>query len=158
MRVEERATPDYRSVNVISYLLLGISIALFITCLFLTAYTISGRSAPTGFEMLLIGWMGILYSMLEWYANPLLVISWALIAFRFRAISLLFSLGSLYLAMSFLSRTQMILNEAPDYGDIASRDAGYWVWIASISFSIAAAVIPLGKKVADLFVDRPKTV
>lgn len=143
MRVEKHATPNSQSSNVISYVLLGASIALFITCLFLTAYTISGRSAPTGFEMLLIGWMGILDSMLEWYANPLLVISWALIAFRFRAISLLFSLGAFYLAMSFLSRTQMILNESPDYGDIASRDAGYWVWIASISFSIAAAVVPL---------------
>lgn len=151
MRTEEPDTPRSRAVNAVSHLSTGISAALFVLCLFLPAYTVFGKlelHSTAGFEVLIIGWFGILDSMLEWYANPLLVISWFLIAFRIRIVGLIFSAGSLYLALSFLGRTQMILDESPHYGNIVSRDLGYWVWIASISFSIAAAVIPLAYNLA----------
>jgi hypothetical protein len=151
MRMEELDTPRSRAVNVTSHLSIGISVALFVLCLFLPAYTVFGKQelhSTAGFQVLIIGWLGILDSMLEWYANPLLVISWFLIAFRIRTVGLIFSAGSLYLALSFLDRAQMILDESPNYGDIVSRDLGYWVWIASISFSIAAAVIPLAYNLA----------
>ena len=121
---------------------LALSIALFVTCFFFPAYEVAGKSGPyleSPLEVLITGWLGAHYSMLEWYANPLLLISWLLAIYKSYALSFLSALGAIYLGLSFLARKQMVLDTSPNYGDITGHGPGYWLWIASMALSLFTA-------------------
>ena len=139
-------TRGARMTKLAAAVFVAISAVLFFVCMQFPAYTVSGHNGlhTTGVaEVLLFGWLGILYSMTEWYANPLLALSWAFTLCDQYLLSVLSGAASLYLALSFLERTRVILDEAPNYGVIVSRDSGYWLWIVCISLGLAGNLFPI---------------
>ena len=66
---------------------------------------------------------------LTWFANPLLILAWALV--KYHKVSLLLSLLSTLTALAFLMFDEVVINEAGHSSIITSYDVGYWLWIAS---------------------------
>lgn len=119
--------------------LLLLSIVAFVVCLPFSAYTVSGNGyvkASASAEILAGGWLGIFTGMFEWFANPFLWASWRYQWKSGYRSGLVCSGISLALALGFLVRSRIIVNEAGHYGDIVSKDIGYWVWIVSILLSL----------------------
>jgi len=146
MHFEEAETSTPRGLMILTWVLTLASMGFFVACLGQSAYTVDGKAglfATSGLDVLLSGWMGFLYGMIEWYANPLLTISWLLALLDKTLAGLLCAFGALALALGFLDRATMILDESPNDCPIVSRDLGYWLWIAAIATSLVALVIPM---------------
>lgn len=120
----------------------GMSVLLFIACLPLSAYTLEGSGGATtvrSYEVLLSGAFGPFIGVWEWYANPLLFLSWIFVATKYYAHALALAGLSLLVALAFLFRHSMMSNEAGDFSRIASVDSGYWVWTMSIEATLLVA-------------------
>jgi hypothetical protein len=121
------------------------SITTFVACLFFTGFSTGGADIWTyymgkGVWLLLLGWLGALGGMFEWFANPLLLVAWLLIFFRWPKTSLLLGICAMGLATSFLLRARI---KVLDHGPIVSHDAGYWLWIASILLAVVASIMSM---------------
>lgn len=66
----------------------------------------------------------------SWLANPALLIAW-LTYKENKTTSLVFTILSLALMLSFLMFDEVIDNEAGHYNKIVSYKAGYWLWLSS---------------------------
>lgn len=73
----------------------------------------------------------------SWLANPALFIAWQTYK-ESKTTSLVFTIISLALMLSFLMFDEVIDNEAGHYNKIVSYKAGYWLWLSS------AAVLAVG--------------
>jgi hypothetical protein len=100
-------------------------------------------SYGSGFELLLIGILGPLDGTYAWLANPALLVAWITLPLRPRAVALGFSLAALGIALEFLRRQNVWLNEAGGRGEIAGFGLGYWLWIANIATALAGSVVGL---------------
>mgnify|MGYP001599587821 CR=1 FL=1 len=78
------------------------------------------------------GWAGLLYggAVLTWLANPLLFTSWLLTRKKIR-LSILLSLISSSISLSFLFFETIRGSEIEKYTKIISYELGYWLWLAS---------------------------
>jgi hypothetical protein len=75
-----------------------------------------------------------------WYANPALWLSWMF--FKKRSTKALpTSFIALAIALSFLLFTQIADNEAGVQSTITGYRAGYWLWITSMSVTVAGSFI-----------------
>ena len=86
-------------------------------------------SYARGFELLLIGWMGLLGYVFNWLANPALLLAYVFVFKRKYEHATISSLVSVYFAASFLTRETI-----PNGGDgetITGYGSGYWMWLAS---------------------------
>ncbi len=86
----------------------------------------------TQIETLLKGWLAILTggAGLTWFANPLLIVSWILIAKNKKA-AWLVGLFATLVSISFLKFKVVIENEAGHYNPITKIGLGYWLWLSS---------------------------
>jgi len=87
-----------------------------------------------GLVIVLIGWMG-LHTYPEWLANPLLWSAWLLIGLRSSKAGTVCAGAALALALCFLMRDRIMADEAGHFSPIASWDAGYWLWAASMALA-----------------------
>ena len=98
--------------------------------------------APNSALLLSIGWMGILVGYMEWVANPLIFVSWAL-ARQGRFIpGMICALLAVAFIVGFMHRTEMVWpSDAGDrHATIQRYGLGYWGWLTSA----ALMVISLG--------------
>ncbi|MGD1847443.1 MAG: hypothetical protein ACFB10_18800 [Salibacteraceae bacterium] len=105
---------------------LYLSIACFVASLFLDAFCQGANTCRSGWECLLIGWMG----GVSWFANPMWFIS--LLLYRKPLLGLLFALAGLGLALLFLIPREIILDEAGHTSRVAQYLAGYWCWTGAM--------------------------
>ena len=77
---------------------------------------------------------------LSWLANPALLIAW-LTYKKSKTTSLVFTILSLTLMLSFLMFDEVINNEAGHYHKIISYKAGYWLWLSSSAVLAAGALL-----------------
>ena len=76
----------------------------------------------------------------SWLANPALLIAW-LTYKESKTTSLVFTIFSFVLMLSFLTFDEVIDNEAGHYNKIISYKAGYWLWISSSAVLAAGALL-----------------
>jgi hypothetical protein len=113
----------------ITYIL--ISSALYAICLALPGFYIGETYEPyNSAELLLIGWLGPLDAHFSWYAN--LTYGLAILTIKKHKTSLIFSCIALLLALSFLMRDSIIVNEAGHSAKITAYGLGYFFWITAI--------------------------
>jgi len=127
-------------------LFVAVSIGLFLVSLtqpcYCTTDDVNVADAPRGIFLLLGGWMGVLFGILAWLANPALAASWLLLLFgESRKAALPFALASLGLGLSFLWHDDILVDERGGRATITGYAAGYWFWIASMAVMVAASVI-----------------
>ncbi|MGO1003293.1 hypothetical protein [Lysobacter sp. CA196] len=119
---------------------LALSLLAFVVCLVLPAYTVQSASSQMhsglAYEKLLMGFLGPLIGVFEWYANPALFLSWLLLWKKHFIAGGIFAAAALATAGAFLFRHEIIVNEAGHSGAIISKDIGYWLWIASIAIAL----------------------
>jgi hypothetical protein len=109
---------------------LGLSIGLLIIALTQKCYCTTS-SCGDSIAAFIAGIIGIFFggAALCWLANPLLILSWALI--KNNEISLIMSLLSTLIALSFLLFDKIIDSEAGHYNKIIGYEIGYWLWVCS---------------------------
>jgi hypothetical protein len=121
-----------------AYLLLALSVALYIPSLVLSPF----GSYP-GWFALLFGWLGIfnVLSSVCWLANPLLMLAWAAIGSRQpRRWCFLAAVTALVFGGSFLlMRTAMAGEGSP--GPIGPVRLAYWLWLASMVSACCGALV-----------------
>lgn len=122
------------------------SILLYSICLAFPAYNVEGPEGPRDVHSLLelaIGWLGIFYGILDWLANPLLLLTWILLALRHYKRAVAAAFASTFFAACFLARTTVVISEAPTYGRILSYHVGYWLWLASSIMALLTSCFAL---------------
>ena len=94
-----------------------ISFAVFIASLTQKGFSTAGEepgSWSPGLYLLLIGPLGMLAGVFEWFANPFLLAAWIFSWFGKNKITLPLALIAIGLIVAFLFRQTMIVSEAPD--------------------------------------------
>lgn len=127
---------------------LYISIGLYIISLTQKSYCTTGVCEYfSGLLSLIFGWIGIFMlhaPALPWLANPILIIAWMIFKKKPKA-SLILSIISFLLMLSFLFFDEIIDNEAPTTAKITSYGLGYWLWVLSSLLLVVGNLIYLKK-------------
>ena len=135
--------------------LLVASVVLFMASLVMPALQMRyarypGQTEPYqyamwGWQVLIMGWAGILDRTFAWFANPIWVL--ALLLIRLKPIAgLLLAAGGLFLACSSLFVTS-IWNE-PNRETVEGLGIGGYVWVGSFVVAIVAAAIAMRRRVS----------
>jgi uncharacterized membrane protein len=108
-----------------------LSVALFLVSLTQKCYCTTASCADS-IMALISGAIGFVFggAALTWLANPLLFASW-FYNNRSPLISLILSLLSLIIMISFTFFKTIIADEAGSYKIIIAYKAGYWLWLSS---------------------------
>jgi hypothetical protein len=115
---------------------------LYIASLLMTPYrTLDPNLQMGGFEILIFGW-GSLPNTLAWLANPLLVVSLIVMPKR-PTLAIATSTLALLLSMDFKDVQSLGWDSARDVaaGQVTAIDAGAYVWLASIGFTLLASIM-----------------
>ena len=129
---------------------LGISISLMLLALTQEAYC-TARGCVYSLHVLAFGFFGIFIGADEafgWFANPLLFLAWAFI--KNRKVTLMLSLLSTLLALSFLMFDEVVVTEAGHKSAVIKYALGYWLWIGSHSIMLFGNVLIVFKIRADI--------
>ncbi|MEO6671209.1 MAG: hypothetical protein ABIN36_17130 [Ferruginibacter sp.] len=98
--------------------------------------------------VMLLGWAALFSSLagIAWIANPLLFASWWLLKKKLKR-SMILSIFSTTLSLSFLMFDNIIDNEAGHHNKIIEYKAGYWLWLcSSLSMALGTSVLLLKQK------------
>lgn len=109
---------------------LSLSISLLAIALTQKCYCTTG-SCGDSIAAFLFGLFGVFVggAALCWLANPLLILSWIFI--KNNKLSLIMSVLSTLIAISFLLFDEIIADEAGHYSRIIGYELGYWIWVSS---------------------------
>lgn len=130
------------------YLSIGIYIISLTQKSYCSSYTYCDNY---GFLSLIFGWLGVFMLYLPafpWLANPILVASWFLQK-RNNNTSLICSVISLGLMLSFLLVDEIIANEAGTTPKVVFYGLGYWLWVLS-SFIMVLGNLLKNEKISKL--------
>jgi hypothetical protein len=127
-----------------SRIVLLISVIVFVASLTQKGFSTAGEepgSWSPGLYLLLIGPVGLMAGIFEWFANPFLLAAWIFSWFGKQKIALPLALIATGLIVAFLFRQTMIVSEAPTYAKITGYAAGYWLWLASAIIATVATLV-----------------
>jgi hypothetical protein len=79
-------------------------------------------------------------AFLVWLANPILFIAWALTVARLRPVAIGFAVLALLVGGAFILAPNLPANQFGMDRQIMALDWGYWLWLASMAVTVAAAV------------------
>lgn len=126
-----------------SWIILAVSLACPTYC------TTAHCSGPmSGFIDLLFGWFGALFlgkTYAAWFANPFLITA-IFTNKKAPVLSLIFSVIALPIALTFLQKGEVLLNEAGHKGYVTELQIGYWLWLSSMIMTMAAAIVSVVQK------------
>ena len=116
----------------------SVSIGLYIFACFSTVYRLENGDESIGFMVLIIGFLGLILGYLSWLANPLIFLSWFFFE-KNPKWTLILSILSTILTLSFLDTKELLINENSAPVKIIYRGLGYWAWfLSSISIVIGS--------------------
>jgi hypothetical protein len=132
----------------VHFLIVGISIILYISCLFFDSFQIAGVEKPfaPSYEMFQVGWIAVLSGMLAWLANPLLYISWFFALLDKDKVTLITSMVAMALALSFMLHDTIVVKKTGETvatAAIVGYGLGYWLWLASAVFMALGSIVIL---------------
>ena len=126
-------------------LIVGVSIALYIACLFFESFQIAGVETPysPSYEMFKVGWLALLSGMVAWLANPLLYLSWFFAILSKDKVTMVTSVLAAALALSFMLHDTIVVGTNPaKQAAIVGYGLGYWLWLASaLTMGVGSMII-----------------
>ena len=108
------------------------------------AFCVDGQCANwPGYAILLFGALalGDNPANMAWLANPLLLAAWIAAWMGRRGPAFIVGFAALVLAVSFSFAKTVIANEAGIASSVTGLRLGYWLWLASMAVSCAAAAL-----------------
>lgn len=127
---------------------LFICLALFLIACASPALTFRRSSGDMeewpGFQALVVGWLGLLFKQIAWYANPVMVLSLVFLLFRRWLTAMIIALVALAIAANTLL---LFSRDLPaDEGNVIKLrlerlSPGFYFWLASIVTIIVGAII-----------------
>ena len=127
---------------------LFICLALFLIACVCPALTFRRSSGDVeswpGFQTLMMGWLGLLFKQIAWYANPVIVLSLVFLLFRRWLAAMIIALVAFAMAANTLL---LFSRDLPaDEGNVIKLrldhlSPGFYFWIASIVTVIIGAII-----------------
>ena len=126
-----------------------VSVAVFLASLTQKGFSTAGEDRgdwSPGLYLLLIGPLGLLAGVYEWFANPFLLAAWIFSWFGKNKIAVPLALIATAIIVAFLFRQTIIVSEAPTYAKITGYAAGYWLWLSSAIIATIGAAIGLLNK------------
>ncbi len=105
-----------------------------------------------GYDLLLIGWIGVIVWQIGWFANLLLPIMLAILLFPDLRLNrpMRFLRMALILLMSLCTLDSLDLMIRPDIYGTVHLHAGYYVWMAVNCFATAVALLIAVRPAADV--------
>lgn len=94
-----------------------------------------------GWELFLMGPLGLTVNVFAWYANLFLPAALALLILRRFGWTLLVGVPGLALALSALKMREMIVDEAGHMARITSHGPGFYCWISACAMPVVAAAV-----------------
>jgi hypothetical protein len=159
------------NVKKLTILITIVGVTLFIASLTQKCYCL-GNECGDSIATFLFGWLGVLLELghvatfimekiqgqesifnheigatLSWLANPLLIISFITLRFSPKT-TVVISILSTLIILSFLLFRYVIANEAGHYNEITSYKMGYYLWLSS-SLAMLTGSIYLTTKLTD---------
>lgn len=130
--------------------LLLASLVAYLACLPFNSFCVSEECGKwPGWGVLFMGWMELILHTeagVSWLANPILLVAWVSILFRWRIWAWVFSVTALLLGIGFLGVDEIIVDEGGALRSVTGYAAGYWLWLVSMALAVAAAwKISVGK-------------
>lgn len=132
--------PQLKRTNQIIML---ISLLLYAVSLLLPAFSFDNNGQVETAPSYIVAFAGAMAvaggawaEWLVWLANPLFLVGIIMFSNQ-RTKSLRLSMAAAVLAWSFLLMKEVMVSEGGVWGIIYKRHAGYWLWVASLSFFAA---------------------
>ena len=110
-----------------------VSIALYVLSLGMPGYYVGspqGFFEYLGIYNLVLGWLGLLFGQVAWFANPLFLLSFRKISQKSSA---KLAIWSLAVALTFLVNPRMVRNTAQMGEIIHGFGLGYALWVSAIA-------------------------
>lgn len=130
--------------------LVWISLVVYVVSLFLPGIiyepsVATGYVRPTdfGYQILSLGWLGIFYGYIAWYANPLYFI--ALVVLKAKAYRTAFklSIASILVGLTALLINTVPANEGGGVTAIRSFGIGYYIWLVALAVQFYAIIVEI---------------
>lgn len=135
---------ENHKITRLRYLLLILSIILFVASLFTLPFTIEGDNPkpwPIGLWCLLLGWISVgVGAGVTWLANPFLMLSWMMLAKRSRSAFWL-SLIAVFFCSLFPFTHEVLANEGGGTRRITSIGPGYYLWFGSSIVTFISTIV-----------------
>lgn len=129
----------------------GISLLIFVACLFLPGFYVGEtQSENSAYTLLLTGWLGVLYGYLAWLANPIFLIAFICRNTSPRKAAVLAFIG-LVIALEFLIHKRIVTNEGGGTAQITGVGWGYILWVTSFLVFFSSVIEKL--RVEKIFVN-----
>lgn len=127
-----------KRLQILSKIILLLSITCYITSLLTNAFF---TNMPNyGYQLLEVGWLGILEGSITWFANPIYYFS--LLTGRWPKLSLISSALAFFIAGLFLlTFHQLYTSEGGSAGDIQYLAIGYYLWLTSMGLLTVNRII-----------------
>ncbi|SHL61705.1 hypothetical protein SAMN05444360_10370 [Chryseobacterium carnipullorum] len=129
-----------------SYIILIISIVIFMISLILPAVFTKKGSEVYGLTLFLFGWTDLTGDGTSWLANPILLFSWVFLLVKQPKIAAFLGLLSVAVALYYVTETEIIVDEAGHKYPITGFGLGYYVWIASCVTMFIGSLLLLKSK------------
>lgn len=132
-----------KNLEKIRWLILSISVLLFVVSLTQIAYCVDGKCEGNGFLALATGWLGTIGyggAAMAWLANPFLFFSW-IVSSKNSLIKIVPCALALLFGLSFLFFDEIVKDEAGHYGAITGYGLGYWLWMGSMGFYFIGTIL-----------------
>jgi hypothetical protein len=120
-------------------------------CVSLTRNSFCVPNGCTGWPawgVLLMGWIEPValgqvgpFVAFSWYANPCAAAAWILALTSNRRLAVISASTALLLGLAFLAGKVVLVSEGGVPYQITGYAAGYWIWIASLTVTLGAAVV-----------------
>lgn len=134
------ATKRHSSRKLLLIIPLGIYLSsLFFPALYIKPGLIPGYEFHSGYDVLLLGWLGLIGLIVGWYANPLLLLSVIGVLADARKVARYSALAAALLA---LDTFRVLKIGLPDNGrtiELVGLGIGAWLWLLAIALMIPIA-------------------
>ena len=121
-------------------------ICYFLACILPALHFVNSGNGPdpmSGFNILMIGWMGVFVGQFAWFANPFLLLSAILFIFRKWRFALAFMMIALTISLdTFMLFGQEIPADEANVNKLTlvSLGPGYYLWMASMLSILLGAI------------------
>jgi hypothetical protein len=136
--------PGWRDRLVVLFISMGLFLIACASPALAFKRTSSDMEVWPGFQVLMMGWLGLLFKQIAWYANPVMVLSLIFLLCRRWLAATVIALAALALAANtlVLFSTELPADEANvNKLRLEYLGPGFYSWVASIVAIIIGAII-----------------
>lgn len=114
-----------------------LSVTLFVISLTQDGFYTGAHNPWPGWNILLTGWLELMYLKVNWFANPVLLLAYFFMLIKQYGLAAIASLTSVIFAASFLARKTIVMDTI---SHITGYGIGYWLWLASFIIMLLSSL------------------